>query len=108
MAKVKRSEYVIISRILCRTLYKAGCFGKGSMYLDNISKGLSDRDLPQLKMTKDKVKEVVEALVRQRILIKKKKQHGWKYYLNMDRIEKIREIVKESGRKSIIPLLLML
>ena len=39
MVKVKRSEYIIISRAVCRTLVKAGCFGKGSIYLDNLAKG---------------------------------------------------------------------
>ena len=107
MVQVKKSEYIIISRVVCRTLYKTGCFGKGSMYFDNLSKGLSDRELPGFNISKDKVREVIDALIKQMIIVKKKKQHGWKYYLNMGRIEKIREIVKETGRKSIIPVLLM-
>ena len=37
-----------------------------------------------------------------------KKEHGWKYYLNMERLGKIKEIIKETGSGSIIPLLLML
>ena len=92
MSKVKKSEYVIISRSVCRTLFKAGCFGKGSLYFDNLAKGLSDRDFSKLNLTKDKIEVVVEALVKQRILCKKKKLHGWKYYLNMDRFDKIKEI----------------
>jgi len=108
MAKVKRSEYIIISRGICRTLFKAGCFGKGSLYFDNLEKGLSNREFSKLNLTKDKIGTVLEALVKQKICGKKKKEHGWKYYLNMDRLDKIREIIKETGTSSIIPILLML
>ena len=55
MVKVKRSEYIIISRAVCRTLLKAGCFGKGSLYLDNLAKGATDRDFSKLQITKDKI-----------------------------------------------------
>ena len=108
MAKVKRSEYIIISRVVCRTLFKTGCFGKGSLYLDNLAKGATDREFPKLQITKDKMEIVVEALVKQKICGKKKKEHGWKYYLNMERLDKIKEIMKETGSNSIIPVLLML
>ena len=108
MVKVKRSEYIIISRAVCRTLFKAGCFGKGSLYLDNLAKGATDREFSKLQITKNKVEIVVEALVKQKICGKKKKEHGWKYYLNMERLDKIKEIMKETGNNSIIPILLML
>ena len=108
MAKIKRSEYIIISRAVCRTLFKAGCFGKGSLYIDNLAKGATDREFSKLQITKDKIEIVVEALVKQKICGKKKKEHGWKYYLNMERLGKIKEIIKETGSGSIIPLLLML
>ena len=108
MTKVKRSEYIIISRAICRTLFKAGCFGKGSLYLDNLAKGATDREFSKLQITKNKVEIVVEALIKQKICCKKKKEHGWKYYLNMERLNKIKEIIKETGNNSIIPILLML
>ncbi|MBW2976634.1 hypothetical protein KY347_04265 [Candidatus Woesearchaeota archaeon] len=108
MTGIKKSEYVIASRSICRNLFKNGCFGKGSLYFDNITKGLGNREFSKLDITKDKVEIVLEALVKQRICLKKKKKHGWKYYLNMDKIEKIREIIKETGSDSIIPLLLMI
>lgn len=108
MTKVKKSEYIIISRAICRTLFKTGCFGKGSLYFDNLEKGLSNREFSKLDLTKDKIETVLEALVKQNICGKKKKEHGWKYYLNMDRLDKIKEIIKETGRSSIIPILLML
>lgn len=53
-------------------------------------------------------KEVLKALVKQRIICCKKHKRGPKYYLNDDRRDKIQEIVKEKGMRSIIPLLLML
>ena len=56
----------------------------------------------------DKVEVVLNALVKQEICGKKKKRDGWKYYLNIKRIDKIREIIKEKGDRSIIPILLML
>lgn len=108
MVKVKRSEYIVISRAISRTLFKIGCFGKGSLYLDNLAKGATDREFSKLQITKDKIEVVVEALVKQDICGKKKKKHGWKYYLNMERYDKIKEIIKENGNSSIIPVLLML
>ena len=121
MAKVKRSEYIIVSRVICRLLYKANCYGKGSLYFDNLTKALSGREFKRLDVTKDKIETVLEALVKQNICGKKKKESnaselvrtrsqvtGWKYYLNMDRLDKIKEIIKESGSGSIIPILLMI
>src|SRR3989344_7297 len=106
--KIKKSEYIIVSRAICRNLFKADCWGKGSMYLDNLAKGLADREFSRLNISKDKVEVVLEALVKQKVCIKKKKEHGWKYYLNMDRYDKIKEIIKETESSSIIRLLLKL
>jgi thermostable 8-oxoguanine DNA glycosylase len=108
MTKVKKSEYIIISRKICKKLLKEGCFGEGSMYPENLIKGLSDREFSKLNITIDNIKIVLEALVKQKIICKKKKERGWKYYLNRERLDKIMEIVKESGRRSIIPILLTL
>ena len=101
MAKVKKSEYIKISRMLVRKLYDETCFGKGSLYIETLKKGVSKEYL-------NKIEIVLEALVKQKICCKKKKEHGWKYYLNMDRYDKIKEIIKETGSNSIIPILLML
>ena len=101
MAKVKKSEYVKISRALVKKLYGETCFGKGSLYIETLKKGIS-------KEYMDKVEIVLEALVKQKICLKKKKEHGWKYYLNMDRYDKIKEIIKETDNNSIIPMLLFL
>ena len=91
--KVKKSEYVEYSRFIIRKLYKTGCFGIGSMYEDNVIKGLPDKGIG---------KKVLEALTKQRICMRKKKKYGWKYYLNTEKREKIGEIIKEKGRKTII------
>ena len=101
MVKVKKSEYIIISRTLIRKLYDETCFGKGSMYIENLKGGIPPDYL-------DKVETVLDALVKQNICGKKKKEHGWKYYLNIKRLDKIREIIKEKGSRSIIPVLLMI
>ena len=69
------------------------------MYEENVIAGLPDGGI---------AKEMLAALVKQKICGKKKKEHGWKYYLNMERLDKIKEIIKETGTKSIIPILLML
>jgi transcription initiation factor IIE alpha subunit len=108
MSKLRRSEYIIVSRAVCRVLFKSCCFGKGSLYLDNLAKGLADREISKLQITKDKIETALEALVKQRICGKKKKEHGWKYYLNMNHLDKIKEIIKETGSGSLIPTLLML
>ncbi len=73
MAKIKRSEYIIVSRSICRNLFKANCWGKGSMYLDNLAKGLSDRKFSRLNISKDKVEVVLEALVKQKSVSRKRK-----------------------------------
>ena len=114
MAKIKKSEYIKISRALVKKLYGETCFGKGSLYIETLKKGIT-------KEYTDKVEIVLEALVKQNICGKKKKESnaselvrtrsqvtGWKYYLNMDRYDKIKEIIKEGGSNSIIPILLML
>ena len=108
MTKIKKSEYIIVSRTICKTLFSAGCFGKGSLYIDGLTKGLGDRDFTKLNISKDIIKEILDALIKQKIVCKKKKQHGWKYFLNMNRIDKIKQIIKETGRQSIIPILLLL
>ena len=97
--KVHKSDYIKYSRFIVRKLHKSTCYGKGSMYEENVVAGLPDGGI---------AKEVLAALVKQNICGKKKKKHGWKYYLNMDRYDKIKEIIKEKGNSSIIPILLML
>ena len=101
MAHVQKSEYIRISRTIVKKLFDQNCFGKGSVYINVLKSAISKEDLP-------KVEIVLEALVRQNICCKKKKEHGWKYYLNMDRYDKVMEILKEKGNQSIIPVLLML
>ena len=101
MAKVKKSEYIKLSRTLIKKLYDETCFGKGSLYLENLKKGIPPEYI-------NKVGIVLNALVQQNICGKKRKEHGRKYYLNMKRIDKIREIIKEKGNRSIIPILLMI
>ena len=101
MSTIKKSEYIRISRTLIRKLFDETCFGKGSLYLDNLKKGFPNEYV-------NKVEIVLNALVNQGICGKKKKDHGWKYHLNIKRLDKIKEIIKEKGRNSIIPILLML
>lgn len=101
MAKVKKSEYIKISRTLIRKLYDETCFGKGSIYIENLKRGIPPDYL-------DKVETVLDALVKQNICGKKKKEHGWKYYLNIKRLGKIKEIIKEKGNRSIISVLLII
>src|SRR3989338_305649 len=101
MVKVKRSEYIIISSTIVKKLFDQTCFGKGSVFIHVLKSGVSKEDL-------DKIETVLEALVKQSICGKKKKEHGWKYFLNMERYDKIKEIIKESGNRSIIQILLMI
>lgn len=101
MVKIKKSEYILLSRTLIRKLYDETCFGKGSLYLDNLKKGIPNEHL-------NKIEIVLNALINQNICGKKKKIHGWKYFLNIKRLNKIKEIIKEKGEKSIIPILLMI
>jgi hypothetical protein len=101
MPKVKKSEYIRISRILVKKLFDMNCFGKGTVYINVLQSSVPKHDV-------DKMEVVLGALEKQNIVGKKKKEHGWKYYLNIDRYDKIKEIIKETGKESIIPILLML
>ncbi len=101
MAKVRKSDYIKLSRILIRKLFDENCFGKGSIYIDNLKRGIPQEYI-------EKVETVLDALVKQNICGKKRKEHGWKYFLKMERYDKIKEILKEKGSNSIITLLLML
>jgi len=101
MSKLKKSEYIRISRTILRKLFDMNCIDKGSVYINVLQSGIPKHDI-------DKVQVVLDALIKQYICCKKKKGHGWKYYLNMDKYDKILEIVKEKGRKSIVPILLLL
>ena len=87
MGRVKRSEYIEISKRILQILYRETCYGKGSLYIDAIKRGAPKNQL-------DKFEIVIEALVKQEICGKKKKEHGWKYFLNMERIDKIEEILQ--------------
>jgi hypothetical protein len=98
--QIKKSEYIHISRILVNKLYDETCYGKGSLYIETIQQGFPRDSI-------DKVEAVLEALVKQDICRKKKKGHGWKYYLNMERYDKIKEILKEKGTMSAILLILL-
>lgn len=101
MVKIKKSEYIKISRTIVRKLFDSNCFGTGSVYVNVLKSAMPKEDL-------DKVEVILGALIKQNICCKKKKKHGWKYYLNMGRYDKIKEIIKETGKQSIIPILLML
>ncbi len=99
MSKVRKSEYIKVSRTIIRKLYDENCFGKGSLYIETLKKGIP-------KEYVGIVETVTESLIKQQICAKKKKEHGWKYYLNLDRIDKIKEIIKEKGGSSLLLVLL--
>ena len=86
---------------MVKKLFDQNCFGKGSVYAHVLKLGMPKEDL-------DKIEIVLDAMVKQNICCKKKKAHGWKYFLNMERYDKIKEIIKEKGNTSIISFLLML
>jgi len=81
-----RSDYIIISKAILRKLYITGCWGKGSLYEDNLKDGFPPEE-------KGKVIVIANALVRQNILCKKRKLYGFKFYLNTERRNKIRQIL---------------
>jgi len=86
--KIQKSDYIKISKSLLIKLFKEGCWGKGSLYEDNLKDGFPKDEV-------DKVIVIADALVRQGILGKKRKQYGFKYFLNADRRDKIIEIIKQ-------------
>ena len=102
MAKVKKSEYIIISKKIIRLLLRETCWGKGSMYLDNIKRsGFKDKEIPLVEI-------VINGLVKQGLIMKKKHKYGWKYFLNNERREKLFSIAKEIGKTSALILFLII
>ena len=87
VVKVTKSDYIKISKSLIRKLYKLGCWGKGSLYEDNLKDGFPSED-------KGRVLIIANALVKQGILCKKPKKYGFKYYLNLERRDKINQIIR--------------
>ncbi len=85
MVKISRGEYIRIAKTLVRKLFKLGCWGKGSLYQDELSDGFPAEE-------KGKIMSVADALVRQDILGKKSKKYGQKFYLNPRRRDKIDQI----------------
>ena len=84
--RITRSDYIIISKAIIRKLYMTGCWGKGSLYEDHLKDGFPPEE-------KGKAPIVAAALVKQRIICKKRKLYGFKYYLNTERRDKIRQIL---------------
>ena len=81
MAKIKKSQYIIISKKIIRLLLRETCWGKGSMYLDNIKKsGFKDNEIPLVEV-------VINGLVKQGLIMKKKHKHGWKFFLYNEKRE---------------------
>ncbi len=82
---IKETDFKKIAKIIVIKLYKneKGFFGKGSLYLDNLKKGTKHES---------EVKNVAEALYRKQILGRKRKPHGYKYYiLDKEWARKIRD-----------------
>ena len=84
--KITRSDYIAISKAILRKLYITGCWGKGSLYEDNMKDGFPQGE-------KGKILAVADALAKQGIICKKRKLYGFKYYLNAERRDKIRQIL---------------
>lgn len=87
MTKIKKSEYIRISKTIIRKLHDLGCYGDGSVYIHVLQSGIPKHEI-------DKIQIVVDALVKQQICVKKMKEHGWKYFLNIERLDKIKEIIR--------------
>ena len=101
MVKVKKSEYIIVSKKIIRLLLRETCWGKGSMYLDNIKKsGFKDNEIPL-------VEDIINGLVKQGLAMKKKHKYGWKYHLNNEKRGKLFGIAKEIGKTSSLILFLI-
>ena len=62
MVKIKKSEYIKLSRTLIKKLYDETCFGKGSLYLENLKRGIPKNYL-------DKVELILNSLVKQDICV---------------------------------------
>ena len=93
MVNIKKSEYIIISKKIIRLLLRETCWGKGSMYLDNIKKsGFKDNEIQLVEI-------VINSLIKQNLIFKKKHKYGWKYFLNNKRREKLFNIAKEVGKR---------
>ena len=55
MAKIKKSDYIKLSRILIRKLFDENCFGKGSIYIDNLKRGIPQEYLDKVETVLDDI-----------------------------------------------------
>ena len=97
---MKKSQYIRISKTIIQKLYSNGCWGHGSMYEENLKSGIKEN-------SKD-INLVLKALCKQKILGSKPHKYGKKYYLNNEKTDKIKQIIKEKPRKKYSLLLMFL
>jgi|TARA_B100001971_G_C17726809_1_gene303936 hypothetical protein len=97
---MKKSQYIRISKTIIQKLSSNGCWGKGSMYENNLKNGI--------KETGKDIDLVIKALEKQQIICSKAHKFGKKLFLNKDKRDKIGEITKEKPRKRNSLLLILL
>ena len=100
LRNMKKSQYIRISKTIIQKLNSNGCWGKGSMYENNLKNGIKEPG-------KD-IDLVIKALEKQRIICSKTHKFGKKFYLNKYKRDKIGEIIKEKPRKRNSLLLILL
>ena len=65
MAKVKKSEYIKISRVMVKKLFDETCFGKGSLYIETLKREIPKEyidkvNIVNVKSLSDFFKKIME------------------------------------------------
>lgn len=69
---------------VCFKLYRQGCFGSGHKLVDTVTSGFPSHEL-------GKVKDAIERLVADNVLVRHPTKHGPAVHINLDRKDEVYE-----------------
>ena len=69
-------------------LWRHRCFGRGQIYVDNLLQGFPSHEI-------DKIKNELDKLIKENVIIVIKKKHGKKVYINLEFRKEILKALKE-------------
>lgn len=81
-------QFSTLQKRILYKLWRHRCFGKGQIYIDNLLRGFPSHEI-------DKIKNELEKLIKENVIIVVKKKHGEKVYINLEFRKEILKALKE-------------
>ena len=81
---------------VCFKLYRQGCFGKGHKLIDTVTSGFPTHEL-------DQVKDAIQQLIREGILVKHPTKHGEAVHINPKLSQEMWQVLKAMPDYSWMP-----